>query len=166
MARAARRMRSAVEPAPLNEEGTRQALIDAVVSALLAKEIVVTVRGPFMTAVMMNDSNYKNKTIMPETELIFKGMRAGARSNFIFEFEPIEATEYQKVEFAENKMFQAVPTFEAQLVNALGFYDEMSWQLAKAKYVKTLAAEREVAAELQAAEIKEKNVKDADWGIF
>lgn len=151
----------------VDNKDARQMIIDAVAPKLRADELTVSVRGPFLTSVMMQDGNYKQKPIQPDVELLFKGMREGQRSAFIFEFEPVGATEFKQVEFEERKIFEAMPDFEQTLVNALGFYDEgLSWAKAKNKFVSErraeLAAEKEIAKE----EEKARYIEDPEWGMF
>lgn len=144
----------------------RQMIIDAVAPKLREAEYSASVRGPFATAVLLQDGNYKNKTVMPENELLFKGMRQGQRSAFLFEFEPVDALEFKQVEFEEKKVFLAMPEFERALVSALGFYEDETWAQAKHKFVIARRAEAEAEKELAEIEQKAKNAEDPSWGIF
>lgn len=151
----------------VDSKDARQMIIDAVAPKLRAEELTVSVRGPFLTSVMLHDGNYKQKPIQPDMELLFKGMREGQRSAFIFEFEPVGATEFKFVEFQENKIFEAMPEFETTLVNALGFYDEgLTWAKAKNKFVAEKRAEAEVEHELAKEEARARNIEDPEWGMF
>jgi hypothetical protein len=144
-------------------------IAETLTRALKEKELIVTVRGPFMTAVMLagKDDQYVTKPVDPETELLFKNVRIGARSPLIFEFEPVGSHEYSRVEFEEGKLFDAVLGIEQTLINALGYYEEgLTWARAKGRFVND--------AEVRAAEIEERrrleeierNASDPTWGMF
>jgi hypothetical protein len=151
---------------PADDQDARQVIIDAVIGALKEKEFTTAVRGPFMTNVMMLDGNYKSKAVQPHEELMFKGIRSGARSAFIFEFEPIGMSEYKQVEFEEKKIFIAMPQFEQTLVNALGYYDDMTWAQAKTKFISERRAQLEVEKEILREEERKSNELDPEWGMF
>jgi hypothetical protein len=151
---------------PANKDA-QQSIIAAVLKSLESKEIVLNVRGPFMTAVLLHDGTYKNKVIDPAVELLFKGMRPGQRSAFVFEFEPVAFSEFKRVEFDENKIFQAIPSFEKTLTDALGVYDDDStWMKAKKVFLKEEQQRREAERELAEIEELERNAEDELWGSF
>lgn len=149
-----------------DDKESRQLIIDAVVASMKAKEFIISVRGPFLTGVLLQDGNYKQKPIQPTMELMFKGMRPGARSAFVFEFEPVDCSEFRQVEFEEKKIFDAMPHFEQALVNALGFYDDLSWASAKSKFLVDRRAQLDAEAELLREEQRALNEADPEWGMF
>ncbi len=151
---------------PVDQKELVQEIISAVKAALEEQEVVVSVRGPFLTSVVMQDGNYKQKPVNPDQELLFKGMRPGARSAFIFEFEPVAYCEFKQVEFEEKKIFLAMPEFERTLVNALGYYEDITWPKAAARFMRERAEQRVAEEEIKRAEIAAANAADPQWGIF
>ncbi len=170
MARRALKMKrpAPVESAdkPVDQKELVQEIISAVKKSLEDQEVVVSVRGPFLTSVVMQDGNYKQKPVNPVQELLFKGMRPGARSAFIFEFEPVAYCDFKQVEFEEKKIFLAMPDFERTLVNALGYYEDLTWPKAAARFMRERAEQRVAEEEIARAETAAKNAADPMWGRF
>ncbi len=154
------------EAPPVDKKELVQEIIDTIKKALDDQEVVVSVRGPFMTSVVLQDGNYKQKPVNPDQELLFKGMRPGARSAIIFEFEPIAHCDFKQVEFEEKKIFLAMPDFEQTLVNMLGYYEDMTWPRAAARFIKEAGERRAAEEEARRAEIAATNAADPMWGIF
>ena len=67
------------------------------------------------------DGKYKNTPLTAgDPELLFTGVRAGKRADYIFEFEPVDDRPYKTVEMDESKVISLLPGFEALLVKTIG----------------------------------------------
>lgn len=83
-------------------------------------------RAPVTTTILDHEDKYKNKPLTGTEELIFKGVRQGARG-IVFEFLPADAQPYKQVEFPEKKVFQGMSDeFEMALMGWIGHGEDSS----------------------------------------
>jgi len=126
----------------MTETNPSQQIIDKVTAHLKAVDGVFTLKAPIMATLLMVDGKYKNKNLAGGTEFLFSGVREGVRSQFIFEFEPVDSQPFKQMELDEKKVFDTFPDLEPMLCHALGYSEDTGWPSAKRKFV--AAAKREI----------------------
>lgn len=118
----------------------------------------------------------KTVTFNGGTDLLFKGVRTGVRSPFIFEFEQMDSDEWPVIDIESKKVEQALPKLAGYLygviVEAGGFADEdtSGWQLQNyiARFGSAILDKieaDEAAAAAEAAVVQSERYKENDdWG--
>jgi hypothetical protein len=117
-----------------------------------------------LTVWMPEKGGYRHLSFTGGEELFLKSVREG-KKELIFEFDPVDAQPYTRVEVAE-KDLEAIKDLEVHLSTFLGF-PEVPFKAAKAKWVKARKKEDELSkAEAEKAEIAQKAVAYGDNPLF
>jgi hypothetical protein len=138
-----------------------QAVIDKLLAAIRREEPAFALEGALKTSVLENGT-YKTRPLTGGDEFILKGVRTGARGNFILEFVPFDDKPYTQMELSKPSQFEQFTGLEYFLVTALGFEDGDSvpdWNEA----VKIFMADFEESTRKESVEANQDNPM---WGMF
>lgn len=155
-------------------------MIDHIMSTIDREHLVLSSPRSFQASVQREDLSYRTKSIEPDRDFSFEGIRVGVRKGLIFLFKPIEPAEYIMMELNQDAAFGLYPELEPVLVDALGFSvatDRPSFNEAKIAWTNKARAarnkerrEREKAlqAEKEAEEKKliAENESNPAWGSW
>jgi hypothetical protein len=137
------------------------------VKASNAIDILVETKVPSMPSVLLDSGQYRKKALNADTELIFKGLRCGRRSEFILEFLPVAGmADVTQFEYTESACFAAIPSFEQALINSLGDYDSEDWEQAKKRFFSGFEKRREITEAKERKAAAKGYEDDPLWGIF
>ncbi|MBO6507547.1 MAG: hypothetical protein JJ979_03515 [Roseibium sp.] len=131
-----------------------------------------TVRALTQTSVLMKGGAYRTKPLQGGQELFFTGVRAGKQSPLIFEFEPVDAQEYEQVEFRDHSAFDALLDFQGDIAELLEveLHEVEDMKQCCAVVHKRIIAEEKQRHEREAAEKarrqEESYGKMDGWGQF
>jgi hypothetical protein len=123
------------------------------------------------------DGTYRTVPYEGTEEFAFCDLRMGKRGKMIFAFRPIDPM-YEQIELDEEKVFIAVPAFEAFIAKAIdascdpAIFDGEgnAYRFARSKYIKAFGvaaknlAQRAEDEKKQAAE--NRAIEDPRWGSF
>lgn len=98
-------------------------LLDVLNNAVLAAEDTVwRTTAMAQLTVRMGVGQYRKSAIAAgDPEMLFVGVRAGKRADYIFEFEPVDKRPYEAIEMDETKVFSMLAGFEELLVKTMGY---------------------------------------------
>lgn len=138
-----------------------------------ANPTVYSVKGP-QHVICKKGPQYRNVPFTGVEELILKGVHLGKRSKhpFIFDFEWIGGTDYDHIEFPQDKVKEALgPAFEAEINSLFGcIVQDAPWEETAGVWLSEQIAEDErLAAEAAAAKLAESQRAygdDPTWGSF
>jgi hypothetical protein len=173
MARRTSRTATRVAPkAPVVHDTEQVALRDAVIKWIDQNEATFTLKGPVQGTMMMADGGFKVMNLTGSEELLLSGARLGAKHQVIFEFTPMDSQLWARVEWGEEKVFEAIKEFD--VVAALGHSSQScnvtEWMTAAAQF--RVGLKREAIKEKKVAEVAAKAEQaslyadDAEWGSF
>lgn len=131
-----------------------QMLIDKVLAAMKVSELDLTLTAPVQTAHLFMEGGrkvYKQKPLLGNETFVLTGMREGKRSEFIFEFEPVDDRPYKHVEFGDKVAMQVFAGLEDELIKALELDKQVKdWKQAAAAF--RTKVRREAKRAVEAAE--------------
>jgi hypothetical protein len=153
-----------------------QAMIDSINSHDGSLWGLFTPNGPVTAQAQKPDKTYRTQPLNGDEEFTFNRIYMGKRGKLIFQFTPIDPA-YQHYEFAEDKVFQAVPALESHIVKALGGNEGLAFDqpgegflaaasLFRANFKRTLEEEKRRAEEAKIKESKDRIENNPIWGIF
>ncbi len=122
---------------------------------------IFDVTAPLKTSVVGADGRYSNKDISGQ-EFFLKGIRAGKRSEWIIELQPVGGAVYVQAEISDKVMKEHFPTLEAYIVKLLG-YSGILFKTAVRKFAAEFATK--VEAEAREEEVGKYN-SNPSWGSF
>lgn len=128
------------------------------------REEVWKLLSPFMTTVKREDETFRKVTITDQ-EFFLTGVRAGARGNLIFEFEPIDTQPFVSMEL-NDKDVHRIGGLHDMLMSELGGTLGQAMLNAKREFA---SGKKEEVAETQAVVKQEQTVKyseSRDWGSW
>ena len=139
-----------------------QTVLDRLNAAIRREEPSFTLEGTIKTSVLM-DGTYKTKPLTGGDEFVLKGIRTGARGNFIFEFVPMDDKPYSQMEISKTQQFEYFTGLEYFLVTALGFSEEEGGVPVWDEAVKTFMKRHEESTRKESIEANQDNPM---WGTF
>lgn len=155
---------------PVTTSPENNDIISAINTAIKGKpEQVFQIVGPIATSIKLPTGDYKTHKFKGGEELLFRGVRVGKRDEFIFEFEPLDAQEFNQVEFGEKKVFAPLIGFEKAMVGMLmpGADEGLTWHAAVVGYRANIEAEKKLAEEAAAAaRLGDQTHKNPNYGMF
>lgn len=120
--------------------------------------------GPLKTAICDEAGKYRVRSFAGGEEFFLTGIRTGKRSEYLFEFSPVDAQSYKHMEIADNpKSMEMIVGLEKWLVGVFGGTEKDSWSKLKRSY--TRVVREKVREEVKATEAS-KYEKNPQWGAF
>ena len=115
-------------------------------------------------------NNYKKKTFRGDEEFFLKRARHGKRSEFILEFEPVDAADYKQMEIEDDKASRFFSNIDEILCGLIGAKGNTAWRSAKAAFrvdfKKNKARQAETIAEQRQLSVAEAHKDNPLFGMF
>lgn len=156
----------------IDELNPHQQLIDVVTAALKDTDIDLELSAPIQASGKKKDGGqYRSFKMTGDETFVFKGLREGKRSSYIFEFEPVDVREYSQIEFGEESVFKVFPALLEPALAALKLDKPAStWNEGTARFRTTLKRqankERKEAEKADAKETENHYQNDPLWGAW